>query len=125
MKLTPPRQWGNLLTLAAVFRNPILTHYINEQTLRGLFAKTIAFFRLISQPSSALWVDMRILEGLESELWGSSGGNKPSSVDPDGGQQQQQGHHGSSFSSTASGPAPTPVEGTVETAPIPPIQRHR
>lgn len=124
-KLTPPRQWGNLLTLAAVFRNPILTDYINEHTLRDLFAKTIAFFRLISQPSSALWIDMRILEGLESELWGGSGGNKPSSVDPEGGPQ---GHHGSSFSSTASGPAPmpgTPMEGTVVTAPFPPIQTHR
>ena len=109
-----------------MFRNPILTHYINEQTLRDLFAKTIAFFRLISYPSSALWIDMRILEGLESELWGS---NQPSSVDPaDGAQQQQQQQHGSSFPSTASGPAPmpgTPMEGAVTTTTFPPIQTHR
>ncbi|KAK0614037.1 hypothetical protein B0T14DRAFT_570023 [Immersiella caudata] len=96
---TAHAQWGNLLTLAAAFRDPTLTKFIDEQTLRELFSKTIAFFRLIAQPSSALSIDMRILEGVEHELWG-----KHLSVDP------MDAHAGSSFSSTtSSGPQQPPV----------------
>ncbi|KAK1829107.1 hypothetical protein QBC39DRAFT_139437 [Podospora conica] len=123
---TAHAQWGNLLTLAAAFRNPILTHYIDEHVLRDLFVKTIAFFRLISQPSSALSIDMRILEGLERELWGR---NK-ASADPMDGVVQQQQHHGSSFSSTASGPTPGETTGMGGGMGgmgerLPPIQGHR
>ncbi|KAL2023110.1 hypothetical protein VTK56DRAFT_3716 [Thermocarpiscus australiensis] len=73
---TAHAQWGNLLTLAAVFRDPTLSVFVDEQTLRELFSRTIAFFRIIAAPTSALNVDMRILEGLERELWG-----KPDSAD--------------------------------------------
>ncbi|KAK3938266.1 hypothetical protein QBC46DRAFT_365607 [Diplogelasinospora grovesii] len=62
-------QWGNLLTLAAAFKDPILNAYIDENTLKELFSRTIVFFKLIAQPTSALAIDMRILEGLERELW--------------------------------------------------------
>ncbi|KAK0719508.1 hypothetical protein B0H67DRAFT_154506 [Lasiosphaeris hirsuta] len=95
---TAHAQWGNLLTLAAVFKDPTLGKFIDEQTLRDLFQRTIAFFRVISQPSSALVIDMRILEGLERELW-----RKPNNIDTDA-------YQGSSFSSaTSSGPPMLPM----------------
>ena len=121
--LTIARQWGNLLTLAAAFKNPILGKYINEQTLRDLFTKTIAFFRVISQPTSALAIDMRILEGLERELWRKG----PLTVDA------MEALAGSSFSSSTSTSGPTtlpsmhapgtPIEGGMPQ--LPPIQGHR
>jgi hypothetical protein len=52
-----------------VFRDPTLRDLINELLLKELFSKTIAFFRIIAHPTSALHVDLRILEGLERELW--------------------------------------------------------
>ncbi|KAK3933897.1 hypothetical protein QBC46DRAFT_274875, partial [Diplogelasinospora grovesii] len=69
---TAHAQWGNLPTLAAAFKDPILSAYIDENTLKELFSRTIAFFKLIAQPTSALAIDMRILEGLERELWNRS-----------------------------------------------------
>ncbi|KAK0638903.1 hypothetical protein B0T16DRAFT_234526 [Cercophora newfieldiana] len=94
---TAHAQWGNLLTLAAAFRDPTLSKFVDEQTLKDLFAKTISFFRTIAQPSSALSTDMRILEGLEHELWGKS-----MSTDA------MDARAGSSFSSnTSSGPQMT------------------
>ena len=45
-------------------RDPTLHQYVDEFVLKELFNKTISFFRIISQPSSALAIDMRILEGL-------------------------------------------------------------
>ncbi|KAK4194022.1 CHAT domain-containing protein [Triangularia verruculosa] len=64
-------QWGNLLTLAAAFKDPVLNQYIDEGLLKDLFAKTISFFNIIAHPSSALSIDMRILEGLQHQLWGA------------------------------------------------------
>ena len=95
-QITGFRQWGNLLTLAAAFKDPQLNKYIEEATLRTLFERTIAFFKVIAQPSSALWSDMRILQGLDRELW-SRGGSNAEMMDI-----------GSSFSSNASGPPPQP-----------------
>ncbi len=98
---TAHAQWGNLLTLAAVFRDPSLGSYVDERTLKELFSRTIAFFKIIAQPSSALTVDMHILEGLERLLW------------PDGAADV---HMNSSFSSSAGSgppnlPPTTPVTG--------------
>ncbi|KAK5652439.1 hypothetical protein OQA88_10483 [Cercophora sp. LCS_1] len=93
---TAHAQWGNLLTLAAAFKDPTLHPFVDEPTLRDLFQKTISFFRVISQPSSALAIDMRILEGLDRELW-----RRPMSDMMD-----LQPHPNSSFSSTTSGPPP-------------------
>lgn len=63
------RQWGNLLVLSAVYKDPILHRFIPERTLKDLLSKTISFFKLIAHSSSALSVDMRILQGLERELF--------------------------------------------------------
>ncbi|KAL2016046.1 hypothetical protein VTK56DRAFT_4312 [Thermocarpiscus australiensis] len=69
---TAHAQWGNLLTLSAVFRDPTLQGFVEEHLLRDLFARTISFFRVIAHPTSALHVDLRILEGLQRKLWGRS-----------------------------------------------------
>ncbi|KAI0388322.1 hypothetical protein F5Y17DRAFT_470502 [Xylariaceae sp. FL0594] len=61
-------QWGNLLTLAACSKDGHLRQWIPADVLRGLFNKTIQFFRTISHPSSALTTDMNILIGLAREL---------------------------------------------------------
>ncbi|KAK3325156.1 hypothetical protein B0H66DRAFT_111245 [Apodospora peruviana] len=98
---TAHAQWGNLLTLAAVFRDPTLHNYVDERTLKELFQKTIAFFKIIAQPTSALAIDMRILEGLERELWGRRYGV--------GTELPVNAHTNSSFSSTTSGGPPPPA----------------
>ncbi|RWA14360.1 hypothetical protein EKO27_g745 [Xylaria grammica] len=65
---TAHAQWGNLLTLAACYKDKTLCNYINVDTLSGLFSRTIAFFKEIAQPSSALHKDMNILISLAAEL---------------------------------------------------------
>ncbi|AEO62243.1 uncharacterized protein THITE_40970 [Thermothielavioides terrestris NRRL 8126] len=111
---TAHAQWGNLLTLSAVFRDPTLHRFVDEQTLKELFARTIAFFKVIAHPTSALHIDLRILEGLERELWGKNSNSTDASDHPTG----------SSFSSTGSGgaghppPAPPPPP---PVAPMPPV----
>ncbi|KAJ8124383.1 hypothetical protein O1611_g9257 [Lasiodiplodia mahajangana] len=65
---TAHAQWGNLLTLAACYKNETLRCFINAETLSGLFARTIAFFGTFAQPSSALRTDMNILKGLAKDL---------------------------------------------------------
>lgn len=109
-------QWGNLITLAAVFRDPTLRGCVEEQLLRDLFARTISFFRVIAQPTSALTVDLRILEGLERELWSRS--NYHEIMDHP---------TGSSFTSTASGggggPPPPPPPVQVPGPSMPPVAR--
>ncbi|KAK1750565.1 hypothetical protein QBC47DRAFT_119169 [Echria macrotheca] len=113
---TAHAQWGNLLTLAAAFKDPTLSPYIDEGILRDLFIKTIAFFKIISQPTSALAIDMRILEGVEREFWRK----------PVGGGDGMD-HPNSSFSSTtSSGPPLPPINsmsrpGLLSSAPPPPV----
>ncbi|KAL2159086.1 hypothetical protein VTH06DRAFT_2845 [Thermothelomyces fergusii] len=107
---TAHAQWGNLLTLAAAFRDPILNKYINEDLLKELFAKTIAFFRIIAPPSSALHIDLRILEGLQRKLWGNS--STTEAVDHP---------TGSSFSSSASSGPPPPVPPMAPAPSVPPV----
>ncbi|KAI1631689.1 hypothetical protein F4809DRAFT_646143 [Biscogniauxia mediterranea] len=65
---TAHAQWGNLLTLAACYKDHVLGRFIDSETLSNLFAKTIAFFRLIVHPTSALMADMNILIGLAKDL---------------------------------------------------------
>lgn len=65
---TAHAQWGNLLTLAACFKDRYLRRFIDGETLKELFSKTIAFFQTIVQPTSALRADMNILIGLAKEF---------------------------------------------------------
>lgn len=102
-------QWGNLLTLSAVFRDPTLQHCVDERLLRDLFTKTISFFRTIAYTTSALHIDLRILEDLERRTWGRS--NNGDTVDHAA---------GSSFSSSTSG-GPPPVPHLVSLPPGPAI----
>ncbi|KAF4629171.1 hypothetical protein G7Y89_g8977 [Cudoniella acicularis] len=59
---TAHAQWGNILTLQAAFKDPILHELIDERELRDLLEKTIAFLKLVSHNSSALHIDLRILQ---------------------------------------------------------------
>ncbi|KAI1334197.1 hypothetical protein F5Y15DRAFT_429570 [Xylariaceae sp. FL0016] len=65
---TARAQWGNLLTLAACYRDKLLCRFINPNTLSTLFTRTIAFFKMIAYPSSALINNINILIGLAKEL---------------------------------------------------------
>ncbi|TVY47926.1 hypothetical protein LOCC1_G001631 [Lachnellula occidentalis] len=65
---TAHAQWGNVLTLLAVYKDPILRKFINKDTLRELLEKTISFLKLYAQPSSALYIDFRILEETGASL---------------------------------------------------------
>ncbi|KAI2620314.1 hypothetical protein GGS26DRAFT_584335 [Hypomontagnella submonticulosa] len=65
---TAHAQWGNLLTLAACYRDRWLRQYIETETLSNLFSRTISFFQSIAHPTSALKNDMNILIGLAKDL---------------------------------------------------------
>ncbi|KAI0016194.1 hypothetical protein F4780DRAFT_706188 [Xylariomycetidae sp. FL0641] len=65
---TAHAQWGNLLTLAACYRDDILSKFIDSETLGNLFSRTISFFRMIVSPTSALLADLNILTGLARDL---------------------------------------------------------
>ncbi|KAI0012338.1 hypothetical protein F4779DRAFT_626040 [Xylariaceae sp. FL0662B] len=65
---TAHAQWGNLLTLAACYRNSTLRPYVDPETLSTLFTRTISFFQMIVQPTSALATDMNILIGLAKDF---------------------------------------------------------
>ncbi|KAI0845980.1 hypothetical protein F5Y00DRAFT_254929 [Daldinia vernicosa] len=65
---TAHAQWGNLLTLAACYRDRYLHKFIDAETLSNLFSRTISFFQSIAQPTSALRADMNILIGLAKDL---------------------------------------------------------
>ncbi|KAI1128851.1 hypothetical protein F5Y10DRAFT_166593 [Nemania abortiva] len=107
---TAHAQWGNLLTLAACYKNETLRDFINAETLSGLFSRTIAFFGTFAQPSSALKTDMNILKGLAKELGFSD------EIDTG---------HNSSFSSATSSAAPVqyPSSYQFQGAPSPSLTR--
>ncbi|KAI1344892.1 hypothetical protein F5Y15DRAFT_10362 [Xylariaceae sp. FL0016] len=65
---TAHAQWGNLLTLAACYKDKLLGRFIDFDTLNTLFARTIKFFSMIAYPSSPLMMDMNILKGLANDL---------------------------------------------------------
>ncbi|ROT41340.1 hypothetical protein SODALDRAFT_271152 [Sodiomyces alkalinus F11] len=66
---TAMAQWGNLLVLAACFRDPFLGQFVNEGKLRTLFDRTMYWISLGAQPSSSLAIAIRMLEGLRDELF--------------------------------------------------------
>ncbi|RYP66369.1 hypothetical protein DL770_008810 [Monosporascus sp. CRB-9-2] len=94
---TAHAQWGNLVILAACFKHPLLSKYINVEVLSDLFSRTIKFFDMVATPSSALMADRNILVGLAKDLELA----RPDEFDP---------RTNSSFSSGASG------------GPLPPMQ---
>jgi len=63
--------------LSAVFRDPTLRGFVDADILRDLFSWTIAFLKNIANPTSALYIDLRILEDLERELWSKFGSANP------------------------------------------------
>ncbi|KAM0236997.1 hypothetical protein ACHAP5_009193 [Fusarium lateritium] len=65
-------QWGNLLILSAAYRDPVLHAYVDERLLQTLFQRTIEFFRQSATGTSSLRTDMRILEGIQRELFSPS-----------------------------------------------------
>ncbi|KAK2045344.1 hypothetical protein LZ31DRAFT_246940 [Colletotrichum somersetense] len=66
---TAHAQWGNLLILAAAYRDPYLTRLIERSQLQELFRRTIEMFNMHAQSSSALTIDMHILQHIERELF--------------------------------------------------------
>ncbi|OTA70065.1 hypothetical protein K449DRAFT_321060 [Hypoxylon sp. EC38] len=65
---TAHAQWGNLLTLAACYKDRYLSRFIPPDVLSNLFSRTISFFQSIVTPTSALRADMNILIGLAKDL---------------------------------------------------------
>lgn len=68
---TAQAQWGNLITLAAVYKNEHLTRFIDPEELNRLFGKMIQFLEVVSHQTSALEMDKRILVGLRENLFPS------------------------------------------------------
>lgn len=66
---TAHAQWGNLLVLAAAYVDPTLHDSVDGQLLKTLFEKTIHFLRQSATTTSALRLDMHILEGLYQDLF--------------------------------------------------------
>ncbi|KAL2758051.1 hypothetical protein ACRALDRAFT_2040337 [Sodiomyces alcalophilus JCM 7366] len=66
---TAMAQWGNLLVLAACYRDPFLGQFVKEAKLQNLFDRTISWISLGAQPSSSLAIAVRMLEGLREELF--------------------------------------------------------
>ncbi|KJZ79625.1 hypothetical protein HIM_01094 [Hirsutella minnesotensis 3608] len=66
---TAHAQWGNLLVLAAAYKDPVLHSMIDEELLQMLFARTIHFLRQSATATSSLRVDMIILEGIYRDLF--------------------------------------------------------
>lgn len=56
------------MTLAAVYQNPYLGQFVEEENLRSLFERTIKFFEVVVQDTSSLAADLRILRGLLERL---------------------------------------------------------
>lgn len=62
-------QWGNLLVLSAAFKDPVLKEFVDEDLLKVLFHRTIVFLRQSATATSALKMDLGILEGLQRDLF--------------------------------------------------------
>lgn len=77
------RQWGNILTLQAIYENhilrPALLEIIGENNLQCLFRNTMSFLWLVGTPTSALYLDWKILyyTGLKTGLLGLRNLNFP------------------------------------------------
>lgn len=103
---TAHAQWGNLLVLAAAWKDPTLNKYIKEADLQDLFVKTIKFLRTVAHQSSSLAIDMRILEGLYKDFWPNLSRNYVDTTAPN-----------TSFSSSGSGPVSLPPMAASHTPP--------
>lgn len=57
-----------MLTLQAASIDPFLGPFIDQHTLRDLYDKTMGFLKLVAQPSSALYIDRKILEHVAKEI---------------------------------------------------------
>lgn len=83
--LTWHRQWGNVLTLHAAYKDPILGRFVEEEELKELTFRTLRFLKLHAHRSSALYIDYQILEhtgkatGLYSDTDLGAGGSVNSS----------------------------------------------
>lgn len=68
---TAHAQWGNLLMLDSVQRDPVLGRLIDNDTVNDLFVETIAFLERVAEPSSSLSCDLHILRGLSKSRFTS------------------------------------------------------
>ncbi|KAF5507236.1 putative transcriptional regulatory protein [Colletotrichum aenigma] len=66
---TAHAQWGNLLVLAAAYRDPILGKYINRGHLQALFKRTTKMLGMHAHVNSTLLTDKNILESIERDLF--------------------------------------------------------
>ena len=55
-------QFGNVLTLLAVYKDPILGSLVDPNLLRQLVSRTLRFVNFNAQPRSALHTDFMILK---------------------------------------------------------------
>jgi len=89
---TAHAQWGNMLTLSAAYADPILSKlvlgFVTREELQDLLEKTISFLSLSATPTSALAIDMKLLQHI---------GQKVGLIAPDGPATT------SSFSSSSTG----------------------
>jgi hypothetical protein len=58
-----------LLVLSAAYKDPVLKEFVEEDLLRMLFQRTIVFLRQSATATSALKMDLGILEGLQRDLF--------------------------------------------------------
>lgn len=66
---TAHAQWGNLLVLAAAYKDPVLYSMVDEDLLQQLFNRTINFLAKSAMTASSLKIDQHILEGLYRDLF--------------------------------------------------------
>ncbi|KZL81779.1 c6 zinc finger domain-containing protein, partial [Colletotrichum incanum] len=62
-------QWGNLLVLAAAYRDPHLAKFVDESHLKELFDRTIEMLGMHAQLDSALMTDRGILESIKRDIF--------------------------------------------------------
>ncbi len=60
--------------LSAVFKDPTLGGFVDKDILRYLFSWTIAFFKATAHCTSALHIELRMLEDLERKVFGARSG---------------------------------------------------
>ncbi|EJT68926.1 hypothetical protein GGTG_13516 [Gaeumannomyces tritici R3-111a-1] len=65
---TAHAQWGNMITLAAVYQDEHLRGFINPVELSILFERTINFLRTVAHRASALTIGLGLLIGLRDKL---------------------------------------------------------
>ncbi|KAH9427535.1 hypothetical protein MCOR02_012166 [Pyricularia oryzae] len=74
---TAQAQWGNLITLAAVYKNKHLSQLVDLRELQSLFDKTIQFLGVIAHRSSAFEIGRKILVDLRESLFPGEGIDVP------------------------------------------------